>query len=296
MSLSAPPRKSERHGLSSALEMFCQLHRALRSLIVDPCRLKQQLQQAVQAPAGEGALAAAAVGSAPRSAAAPSPSPQDERQQQQYLRLPVESAKKLRWFDRHDVDMLMKASLPTAPGAAFLLLRGHAYDFGGRMQAGCPIAEDATFLHLQLHLREKQELFEANSALRQVLRRRGLADASLDAELAAINRQVDEMREQEQGVNQVLVLAAQVRMAIALGTAEECVDLSGVKHLISRRFCDHSLSMCWCLSKNRLELIAGCGRCIDALCRAEHRCLMHRRSQGPPTPFPFPRALFSRQR
>ncbi|KAL4428842.1 hypothetical protein ABPG77_005280 [Micractinium sp. CCAP 211/92] len=134
-------------------------------------KLKQQLQQAVQAPASEGALAAAAVGSAPRSAAAPSPSPQDERQQQQYLRLPVESAKKLRWFDRHDVDMLMK-----------------------------------------LHLREKQELFEANSALRQVLRRRGLADASLDAELAAINRQVDEMREQEQGVNQVLVLAAQAEI------------------------------------------------------------------------------------
>ena len=45
-------------------------------------------------------------------------------------------------------------------------------------------------LPLQLHLREKQELFEANSALRQVLRRRGVADAAVDAELALINRQV----------------------------------------------------------------------------------------------------------
>ncbi|KAL4451570.1 hypothetical protein ABPG75_007232 [Micractinium tetrahymenae] len=138
-------------------------------------KLKQQLQQAVQAPAGEGVLAAAAaaaVGTGSRGA--PSPTPQGEplpQQQQQYLRLPVESAKKLRWFDRHDVDMLMK-----------------------------------------LHLREKQELFDANSALRQVLRRRGMGEASLDAELAAINRQVDEMREKEQGVNQVLVLAAQTEI------------------------------------------------------------------------------------
>ena len=43
------------------------------------------------------------------------------------MRLPVESAKKLRWFDRQDLNML-----------------------------------------IQLHLREKQELFEANAALRQV--------------------------------------------------------------------------------------------------------------------------------
>lgn len=139
-------------------------------------KLKQQLQQAVQVPAGEGVLAAAAaaVGSSTRTDVvhavpeATSPAAQEE---QQYLRLPVESAKKLRWFDKQDINMLM-----------------------------------------QLHLREKQELFEANSALRQVMRRRGVADASLDAELAAINRQVDHMRVQEHGVNQVLVLAAQAEV------------------------------------------------------------------------------------
>ena len=43
---------------------------------------------------------------------------------------------------------------------------------------------------MQLHLREKQELFEANSALRTALRRRGLGDAALEAELQHINMQV----------------------------------------------------------------------------------------------------------
>lgn len=117
-----------------------------------------------------------------------------------------------------------------------------------------------TTVLMQLHLREKQELFEANSALRTALRRRGLGDAALEAELHHINmqvgllaavhtwgccgepfvagartrdgqrqpwfnhqppairrpqctrrRQVDAIRKQEEGVNQVLVLAAQVR-------------------------------------------------------------------------------------
>ena len=117
---------------------------------------------------GDGVLAPAAAG---RQQDGAPPLPADPQQQQQYLRLPVESAKKLRWFDRHDVNMLM-----------------------------------------QLHLREKQELFEANSALRTVLRRRGLSsDAQVEGELRAINAQVDAMRAHEEGVNQVLVLAAQVR-------------------------------------------------------------------------------------
>ena len=42
---------------------------------------------------------------------------------------------------------------------------------------------------MQLHLREKQELFEANAALRTALRRRGVADAQLDGELRLINSQ-----------------------------------------------------------------------------------------------------------
>lgn len=73
--------------------------------------------------------------------------------------------------------------------------------------APCPAA-----VLMQVHLREKQELFEANNALRQALRRQGVGDAALEAELALINRQVDAMRAQEGGVNQVLVLAAQVRL------------------------------------------------------------------------------------
>lgn len=43
---------------------------------------------------------------------------------------------------------------------------------------------------MQLHLREKQELFEANAALRTVLRRQGVPDAQLEAEVARINAQV----------------------------------------------------------------------------------------------------------
>ena len=46
----------------------------------------------------------------------------------------------------------------------------------------------------QLHLREKQELFDANSALRQVLRKRGVGDAALAAEVSAIDAAVDQAR------------------------------------------------------------------------------------------------------
>lgn len=43
---------------------------------------------------------------------------------------------------------------------------------------------------MQLHLREKQELFEANAALRTVLRRQGVPDSQLEAEVKRINAQV----------------------------------------------------------------------------------------------------------
>ncbi|PRW20931.1 Golgi-localized GRIP domain-containing [Chlorella sorokiniana] len=168
-----------------------RLQQGLANASESTAKFKQQLQQAVQ-PAGDGVLAA--VGGSGRRAelpprspsrtqqAAQPPSPQQQGpgqgQQQaqsspqpQYLRLPVESAKKLRWFDRQDINMLM-----------------------------------------QLHLREKQELFEANAALRTVLRRQGVPDAQLEAEVKRINAQVDAMAAAEQGVNQVLVLAAQTEI------------------------------------------------------------------------------------
>ncbi len=75
----------------------------------------------------------------------------------------------------------------------------------------CPHASTRLPPALQVHLREKQELFEANNALRQALRRAGWGEARLDAELAMIGRQVDAMRAQEAGVTSVLALAAQVR-------------------------------------------------------------------------------------
>ncbi|PSC74921.1 zinc ion binding [Micractinium conductrix] len=166
-----------------------RLNTTLNTVNESSLKLKQQLAQAqASLPSTDelAAAAAAAVGTARSALPAPtasseaaSPVKQDANGEQQYLRLPVESAKKLRWFDRQDINMLMT-----------------------------------------LHLREKQELFEANSALRQVLRRRGVADAAVDAELALINRQVDEMRLQEHGVNQVLVLAAQAEV----DTLKEALD------------------------------------------------------------------------
>lgn len=120
---------------------------------------------------------------------------------------------------------------------------------------------------MQLHLREKQELFEANAALRTVLRRQGVPDAQLEAEVKRINTQVgagqlfdeacrsckqaallpslhdqttacvpgcpiqvDAMAAAEQGVNQVLVLAAQVRGwgREAVGCSPNCTPPSDV--------------------------------------------------------------------
>lgn len=78
------------------------------------CRLKQQVQQAVQqAPGGGGVFAAVGGGAAALPDAerqgAPQPPPPHRTDEQQYLRLPIESAKRLRWFDRQDLTMLMQA-------------------------------------------------------------------------------------------------------------------------------------------------------------------------------------------
>ena len=92
-----------------------------RSPAMRRCRLKQQVQQAVQqGPAAAGVFGAA--GGSGSATASPVKPPQDgqqqaaqpqqqQQQQQQYLRLPVESAKKLRWFDREDINMLMQVRL-----------------------------------------------------------------------------------------------------------------------------------------------------------------------------------------
>ena len=163
------------------------------------------------------------------------------------MRLPVESAKKLRWFDRQDINMLMQvgaglglfgseSAAPHTPSR----LKGKGSSGPGMEHDALHAGAHATPLLPQLHLREKQELFEANGALRQVLRRAGVADAQLGAELQLINSQVDAMRQQEEGVNQVLVLAAQVgdrgegggrsgaeRPAGATAAASECLFPGG---------------------------------------------------------------------
>lgn len=74
-----------------------------RSPLPVPRRFKQQLQQVQQAvqPAGDGVLAAVA---AARQGGPGDPPAEQQQQEQQYLRLPVESAKKLRWFDRQDIN------------------------------------------------------------------------------------------------------------------------------------------------------------------------------------------------
>jgi hypothetical protein len=190
------------------------------------CRLKQQVQQAVQ----QGPAAAGVFGVASGSAtASPVKAPQDDQQpaqpqqQQQYLRLPVESAKKLRWFDREDINMLMQVRCRRAATVVATIAPVPLHALPASF---CPLPANPTstpsailpsFPCLQLHLREKHELFEANGALRQVLRRRGVSDAQLDLEVQNINCQVDAMRQQEEGVNQVLVLAAQVRGGPASG-------------------------------------------------------------------------------
>ena len=89
-------------------------------------RLRQQLQQQLNATGAPGAglqPGNSSSGLQPALGAAPVGGGVDA----QFLRLPLESAKKLRWFDKQDLNML-----------------------------------------IQLHLREKAELLDANAALRGV--------------------------------------------------------------------------------------------------------------------------------
>ena len=85
-----------------------------------------------------------------------------------FVRLPVESAKKLRWYDQHDVKML-----------------------------------------IQLHLREKHELHQANTLLRDALKQLGGASRP---EVAAVNAAVDRLKSEDAAVNDMLVLAAQAEV------------------------------------------------------------------------------------
>lgn len=105
------PHKSARWGDRGLPEVYCRSPCTNRDLGRSPSlafRLKQQLQQAVQVPGGEGVLAAAAA-AVSSATVLPAAARKDGEAEQQYLRLPMESAKKLRWFDRSDVNMLMQA-------------------------------------------------------------------------------------------------------------------------------------------------------------------------------------------
>lgn len=124
------------------------------------------------------------------------PSPQQQGQgqaqqqgQQQYLRLPVESAKKLRWFDRQDInsECWWTARMHAWCCAVHPWVAAHWHHFFNAEMCGSP---HFLAVLMQLHLREKQELFEANAALRTVLRRQGVPDAQLEAEVKRINTQV----------------------------------------------------------------------------------------------------------
>jgi len=62
---------------------------------------------------------------------------------------------------------------------------------------------------IQLHLREKQELHEANKALREALQRHGISDKQLKAQVEDINNTVDQIMREQNGVSSVLLLSAQ---------------------------------------------------------------------------------------
>jgi hypothetical protein len=62
---------------------------------------------------------------------------------------------------------------------------------------------------IQLHLREKQELHEANKALREALQRHGISDRQLKAQVEDINNTVDQIMREQNGVSSVLLLSAQ---------------------------------------------------------------------------------------
>lgn len=118
------------------------------------CSLKQQIVENVAAQAGSS-----------QGTTSLEPSPSKQGGSDGYLRLPVESAKKLRWYDQHDMKMI-----------------------------------------IQLHLREKHELIQANSLLREALQKMGGAS---HPEVAAVNAAIDKIKVDDDALNDVLVLAAQ---------------------------------------------------------------------------------------
>lgn len=97
----------------------------------------------------------------------------------QYVRIPIDSAKKLRWYDRKDLCLL-----------------------------------------IQLHLKEKKELFEANSALRQILQHHGVRLEKFESEVHHNNWQVDLMKEADNAVKFVLEISSQGEIDTLRGQVE----------------------------------------------------------------------------
>lgn len=122
--------------------------------ILIPCSLRQQIAENVAAQTGPS-----------QGTTSLESSPSKQGGGDGYVRLPVESAKKLRWYDQHDLRML-----------------------------------------IQLHLREKHELVQANSLLREALQKVGGAS---QREVAAVNAAIDRIKANDDALNNVLVLAAQ---------------------------------------------------------------------------------------
>lgn len=102
----------------------------------------------------------------------------------QYLRLPMESARKLRWFDKGDTTAIVKT-----------------------------------------HLREKREMAETLGALKKIIIRSGMTEAEIDAEVVAMLEDTETARESDEGVNAVLLAAAQAELeslqALTARMAEE---------------------------------------------------------------------------
>lgn len=73
---------------------------------------------------------------------------------------------------------------------------------------------------ITLHLREKQELYEANAALRKAIENQGIPFPKLGPQLEQNNAAVDQLRLEDTGVNLVLLLAAQAEAETQLERAQ----------------------------------------------------------------------------
>ena len=130
--------------------------------------------------------------------------------EKQYLRLPVESARRLRWYDKADMQALVKThlqagwqlpvscsslSFPVASVPFPVLCR-----YEPRYEPCVPPSP----------LQEKRELNEAVSVLKRMLVRSGAAsEAEMDLELSHVLERADEVREADEGVHEVLLLSLQ---------------------------------------------------------------------------------------